>query len=138
VHHSVNSGVDWTLSGADWDAIFEMYDIEAPWPVGTIAALAAPTAALTLATTGLNGAIAALAAPTAALALATTGLNGTIAALAATTAALVVDPVLEGTVTAVASVSGYLGYLNLLSISRLQTFRRLVAAGNDKIYYEDI
>ncbi|KKN60029.1 hypothetical protein LCGC14_0536160 [marine sediment metagenome] len=99
-----------------FDGMFKTYSVD--WPIGTIAGSAGQSGALSFYRTGLVGTIAGNA-----------GQSGNLT-----------FPVLSlaGTIAATGAVSGYLLYGNILSKANIQTFKKLVACGNDLLEYENM
>ncbi len=111
---SSNSGVDWG-NGTVYDFMFRTYT--GAWPDGTIAGVSSLTGAIVMDKYALDG---------------------TIAGVASLAGALGTTEAIEGTIAAVASLSGSLLYTGIIGRTNIKTIRRLVAAGNDRIYYEDV
>jgi len=134
---STDSGSSWSIS-ATRDMLFETHSI-IPWPVGTIAGSSGQSGALTFDTTGLIGSIAGSEGQSGAITFATTGISGTVAGILSGSGAITFAALaLTGSIAGVAAMSGSMLHGNILSKAHIRTFKRLVAAGNNKIYYEDI
>ncbi len=131
-----------TGQGAPWvsfttiDLMFRTYDDTLS---GTIAASSTVGGPLAFDTIGLIGTIAGIAAMGGPLAFDTTGLIGTIAGIATMGGPLVFESIgISGTIAALSALSGKILHQNIISSVHTQAFNRLVVAGNNKIYYEDI
>ncbi len=113
---SSNSGIggSWT-AGFAYDFMFRTY--AALWPSGTIAGTSSLTGAIVMDKYALAGTIA--------------GVGSLVGELGTTEA-------IEGTIAAVASLSGSLLYTGIIGKTNIKTIRRLVAAGNNRIYYEGV
>ena len=133
---NTNSGADGSWSTQTHDAMFEAWGNLAL--IGTIAGIAAIGGPLSFDTTGLIGTIAGIAAIGGPLSFDTTGLIGTIAGVAAMSGPLLGVDAIVGTIAATSALSGKILHQNIISSVHTQAFKRLVVAGNNQIWYEDI
>lgn len=136
-YFSADGGSSWNKQIGQ-DICFKTYKKGQPEFSGTIAAVVSEVVSLGFDTTGLAGTVEVLSDKTATLSFDTIGLAGIISTEAIISGNVDTDIAISGTISVAALLSGDLLYFNLIKPSLIATTKRLVAVGNNIIYYEDI
>lgn len=134
---SFNSGASWSTYDL-YSAMFETYGVPA-WPAGTIAGVSGKFVVLSLETTGIKASIAGIGGESGVLTFETIGMIAGIAGVSGHSADLIYEqPMFIGTIAVVAALSADIMFVEIIKPSTSVTMKRLVAAGNNQIWYEDI
>jgi len=129
-----DGGSSW-IDKSNYDAMFETYS--SSWPSGTIAGASGQSGALTFATTELAGTIAGVATVSGPI-VTERSISGTIAGVSTLSGPLSGAMIITGTIVAAATLSSNILLVNILRVATISNRRRLIAVGNNKLYYEDI
>jgi len=126
-----NEGADYLYS------IYALYTAVSDDILGTIAGASGQSGALTFATTGLVGTITGVATVSGPI-VTERSISGTIAGVSTLSGPLSGAVVITGTIVAAATLSSNILLVNILRVATISNRKRLIAVGNNKLYYEDI
>ena len=141
--HYTNGAKCYAIDGSTWhaqnqDMGFKNYSGGVNWPVGTIAGASGQSGILTFDVLGLAGTIAGVAVASGPI-VAERSISGTIAGVSTLSGPLSgAVVIITGTIVAAATLSSNILLVNILRVATISNRRRLIAVGNNKLYYEDI
>lgn len=130
-----DGGSSW-IDKSNYDAMFETYS--SSWPSGTIEGTGGQSGVLTFDVLGLAGTIVGVAVASGPI-VAERSISGTIAGVSTLSGPLSgAVVIITGTIVAAATLSSNILLVNILRVATISNRRRLIAVGNNKLYYEDI